>query len=613
VESWLTYLRQGLSRKLPEDQIAGQTGYAGIKASFKNLRRYINRHWRKGAVGLFLIFFTSLLSFPQPLITRYIIDDVILARQLGLLAWAIILLVAIVIAEKLIRLLEEYFFARFEQQVTLDIQQDLVERALQFPKSFFDETQIGYLMRRLSSDVEGLRWFFSSTIVHMASNALRFLGGVVFLFYLEWRLALVVLIILPGVFYFIRYFSTRIHILSHQSMEQEANVSSRLQESLSSASLIKAFATEARTLGRLMSELKKAFQISLERKTVSSLANLAISALPGLARAIVLALGAYWVIRDQWSLGSLLAFQAYLGYVFGPAQFLAAANLELQEAVAALQRVSTLFDIIPEENLGTGIKAERLKGEMEFKNVSFSYDAREPVLKNVSFSVRPGERVAIVGPSGVGKTTLLSLILRFYRPMAGEIFFDGRSASEYELGSLRQRIGYMSQSTRLVSGTIMENLRYGNPEASEERVFRATIGAGIHEFIEGLSEGYETRVGENGVNLSEGQRQRLAIARALIKDPDILVLDEPTSALDSRTELSIFQSLPSLIQDKTLFVVTSRLPTILDSDQILLLNDARIVDMGTHQSLLETNDYYRALVADQQVCLAERRIDGVLE
>ncbi len=507
MKGWFTYLKQGLSRKLPEDRIAGQKGYPGIRTHLKNLRPYVNRHWQKGVLGLLLILATSLLAFPQPLIMRYIIDDVILARQLGLLAWAIVLLVTIVLAEKLMRLLEEYFFARFEQQVTLDIQHDLVERALQFPKSFFDEAQTGYLMRRLSSDVEGLRWFFSSTIVYMASNTLRFLGGVVFLFYLEWRLALVVLVILPGAIYFIRYFSTRIHVLSHQSMEQEANVSSQLQESLSSASLIKAFAAEARTLGRLMSELKKAFQISLERRTVSSLANLAIGALPGLARAIVLALGAYWVIKGHWTLGSLLAFQAYLGYVFGPAQFLAAANLELQGAVAALQRVSTLFDIIPEENLGTGIKAKSLKGEMEFKNVSFSYDAREPVLKDVSFSVRPGERVAIVGPSGVGKTTLLSLILRFYRPTAGEIYFDSRPASEYELGSLRQRIGYVSQSTRLVSGTIMENLRYGNPEASEERVFRATRGADIHEFIEGLSEGYETKIGEDGVNLSEGQRQ----------------------------------------------------------------------------------------------------------
>jgi ABC-type bacteriocin/lantibiotic exporter with double-glycine peptidase domain len=600
VESWFKYLKRGLARKMPEDRITGGEGYSGIKANLENLRPYVSRHWRKGALGFILILLTSLLGFPQPLITRYIVDDVILSRRVELLAGAMLLLIGIVLAEKLMRLLENFYFARFEQRITLDLQQDLVERVLRFPKSFFDDTQTGYLMTRLSTDVEGLRWFFSSTIVYIVSNMVRCLGGVVLLFYLEWRLALIVLIILPGVVLCMRYFSNRIHILSHQGFEQEAHVSSRLQESLSSASLIKAFASEASAVGRFMSELRKAFHISLERTTVSSLADLAITAMPGITRGIVLALGAYWVIKDQWTLGSLLAFLAYLGYVFGPAQFLAAANLQLQEALAALQRVSALFDIVPEENMGVGQTVARLKGEIEFKNVSFSYDTREPVLEDVSLLVEAGERVAIVGPSGVGKTTLLSLILSFYRPTAGEILFDGRPASEYELGSLRQRIGYVSQSTRLVSGTIMENLCYGNPEAREEQVVRATQAAGIHQFISGLPEGYGTALGENGINLSEGQKQRLSIARALIKDPDILVLDEPTSALDSKTEASIFQSLSSLVQGKTLFVVTSRLSTIVDSDRVLLLNENRLVAIGTHQSLLETNDYYRSLVSTQQ-------------
>jgi ABC-type multidrug transport system fused ATPase/permease subunit len=307
------------------------------------------------------------------------------------------------------------------------------------------------------------------------------------------------------------------------------------------------------------------------------------------------------VIKGHWSLGSLLAFQAYLGYVFGPAQFLATANLQLQNARAALERVSALYNLVPEENMGTGKIVERLAGEIDFKNVSFSYDGRERVIDDVSFSIRQGERVAIVGPSGVGKTTLVSLILRFYKPTSGEITFDGRPASDYEVGSLRRRIGYVAQSTLLLSGTIMENLLYGNPEASKEQIFRVARATGIHEFICSLPAGYETEIGEKGVNLSEGQKQRLSIARALVKDPDILVLDEPTSALDSMAEKSIFRSLPALVRDKTLFVVAHRLSTIKDSDRIFLLNESRLVAVGTHRSLLESNDYYQSLVAYQQL------------
>ena len=601
MHNWFSYLKRGLSRKLPEDRLAAKEGYTGLKANLQNLRPFVRRHWGKGLLGAGLIIFTSLLGFPQPLIMRYVVDDVILNRQLGLLFGAILLLIGIFLAEHLANLLQKYYFARFEQEVTLDIQKDLLDHTLSLPKSFFDDNQTGYLMSRLSSDVEGLRWFFSGTIVHIFSNTIRCIGGLGLLFYLEWRLAIGVLVILPFIAISVRYFSRKVHVLSHQSMEKQAMVSSMFQESLSSVSLIKAFSSEARTIGRLMSGLKGTFQISMEQSTVSSVASFIINSMPAVARGVVLALGAYLVIDGQWTLGSLLAFQAYLGYVFGPAQYLASANLELQNARASLERVSALFDIVPEEKIGVGKTVDRLKGEIEFKNVSFSYDDREPVLEDVSFRIHAGEHVAIVGPSGVGKTTLMSLILRFYRPASGEVYFDGSPAPDYEVGSLRRRIGYVSQSTLLLSGTIMENLRYGNPEANEEQVMQATKAAGIHEFIQSLPAGYKTEIGEKGVNLSEGQKQRLSIARALVKNPDILVLDEPTSALDSKTEKSIFHSLPSLVQDKTLFVAAHRLSTIKNSDSILLLNENRLIAVGTHQSLLETNEYYRSLVAFQQI------------
>jgi len=585
---------------MPEDSIAGIPVHGSLKVNLKNLFPYFRRYWRRGMLGCLLIAAATLCAFPPPLITRYLVDNVILGRQVGLLTGAILLLIGCLVAEKLARLLEDFYFARFEQSITLDIQQDLIDRVLHFPKSFFDDKQTGYLQSRLTEDVDGIRWFFSSTIVHVISNLLRFIGGVVFLFYLEWRLSIAVLILLPGLVGMIRYFSGRIHILSHQAMEHKADVSGHFQESLSEASLIKAYANEDRARNHLMSSFRNVFQINLEQRAINSLAGLSINAMPGLARIISLAVGAVWVIKGQWTIGSLLAFQAYLAYVFGPAQFLASSNLQFQKALAALERVSAIFDIAPEDNRKDGRKVDKLMGDIEFRKVSFGYNGYEPVLKDISLHIRPGERVALVGPSGIGKTTLVSLILRFYQAAGGEIYFDGLPASDYHTDSLRRRIGYASQHPKVLSATVFENLSYGDPQAGKEQILQAARISAIHDDIEKLPQSYETVIGEKGLTLSEGQKQRLSIARALVKDPDILILDEPTSALDSMTEKSIFDALPSQVNGKTVIVASHRISTIRQADRIILLNASGGADIGTHESLLESSDYYRSMVAYQK-------------
>ncbi len=608
MKTWLSYVKQGFSRKVPADAISGMDQLpTDIRKNLKHIYPFVLRHWRKGVLGAGLIFVGTLLSFPQPLISRYFIDTVIGGRRLSLLPGVVLLMVAISGCSILCGLLQQFYVARFEQRVTMDIQESLLGHVLRLPQAFFDSKETGYLMSRLSSDVGGLQWFFSSTIVHIVTNVLRFAGGIWFLLWLEWRLALAAIIVLPGLFFMIRYFSARLRVMSHWLMEQHAQIFSRFQECLSSVPLIKAFSTEEREVFTVISGVRRMVDLSLEQSTVNSIAGLAIGSMPRAVNLGVLVIGAYWVITGHWTLGSLFAFQSYLGYVFGPAQFLASANLGLQGARASLERVSALFELVPEENTGKGLQVDRLRGEIEFRNVSFSYDAKNPVLQEISFHVKRGERVAIVGPSGVGKTTLVSLLLRFYRPTSGEVYLDGTPASDIDVRALRRRIGYVSQGTLLLSGSVIENLRYGNQEATDDEVTQAAEAASIHDFVVSLPDGYDTKIGQNGVSLSEGQRQRLSIARALVKQPDILVLDEPSSSLDNLTEKSIFRSLPFMVRNKTLFVVAHRLSTIEDSDRILLLNDCRLVAVGTHQSLLETNDYYRSLYGDQRVSDVSRQ------
>jgi ABC-type multidrug transport system fused ATPase/permease subunit len=602
--AWLDYLRQGLSRTQTKDRVANPQGETSTRANLENLRPFLYRHWRKGLLSVMLVLFVSLLAFPQPLITRYLIDNVILAKRLDRLLPVLLLLAGVKLLSMGLGAFLNYYYTRYQQIVILDIQSDLFERLLHFPKTFFDETETGYLMARIQSDVGGVQWFFSQAVISILTSVVRFIGGVAFLFYLQWQLALAVVVLLPFLIVALRYFSGKMRTLSHEQMEQQANVSRNLQESLASTTLIKTFASEKRTLGRMISEWKAAQQLGMEQTMVGSLANLLIGALPSLANAVVLIAGAYWVIKGIWTFGSLTAFQSYLGYVYGPAMSLASTNLDLQNALAALARVSALYNIVPEQNLGVGEKVERLKGEVEFKDATFSYDGRETVFEHLSFHVSPGEHIAIVGPSGVGKTTLISLILRLYQPTQGELRFDDRPASDYELTSLRERIGYVPQNSLLLSGTIMENLRYGNLDADEAHVMRATKTAGIHNFIAALPDGYQSRVGEAGVNLSEGQKQRLAIARALIKDPDILIFDEPTSALDSFTENSFIEALKSMTQGKTIFLIAHRLTTVKNVSRLLVLSENHLVSMGSHQELMKSSEYYRSLIANQQIIVS---------
>lgn len=583
--AWMSQLKSGFARRTVVERLRGEESAPAGWASWRRIYPYFRRHRRHALWGALFIGLCVPAGLASPMITRHLVDEVILGRRLEAVGPVILLLALCLSAEKILRLAEEFSFARFEQCALLGLQEELIDRTLRLPKAFFDEQQTGYLTRRLTEDVESLRFLFSGAPVNAAGQLLRLAGGAGLLIFLEWRIALLMLGLLPLLVWVMRFLSGKVYLLSRERMEHQAEAAGGIQESLSQAVMIKASAAEPGTCGKLMSAFTRVFNTALEQSVVGSLTGVFVQSIPGLGRAIALAAGAVLVIRGEWTLGSLLAFQAYLAFVFGPAQYLASVNYQLQRARAALERVAALCGIAPEDPQVGGIRVDRLKGEVELRRVGFTYGGREPILNDLSLHVLPGESVAIMGPSGVGKSTLLSLLLRFYKPDSGEVYFDGRPASCYRLDSLRRRIGYVPQQPRLMSGSIIDNLRYGHPDVPPARVIAAAKLAGVHDEALSFPNGLETAVGEGGLKLSEGQKQRLALARALAADPDILILDEPTAALDEKTEQSVMDSLARWRRDRTVIVVTHRPSTARLCDRVIHFPGSRLPEPGSGNPL----------------------------
>jgi ABC-type bacteriocin/lantibiotic exporter with double-glycine peptidase domain len=592
MNNWFIHLKNALNCKLPKDHIAPNHKYGRFRDNVRYIYPSIFTQWKLGLVSMLLLLITSLLAFPGPMITRYLIDHVLINKHLKLLAPVIILLVAIGLTNSIAGQIRQFVNTRFTQEVTLHLQQKLIKRVFSLPKMFFDHIHKGYLMSRLTSDVSCINWFISGTVVQVFIQVTRLIGGICFLFYLEWRIAVPIMITLPVPFILTIFFAKKTYILSHRNRERSAGYQSAFQELISSIPLIKTFSNEKKSENTIVTEIRKNYTIANENMVLGSLNSNIMNLLPTVARFFVLAFGSYWVIQGDWSVGSLLAFQSYLGFVYGPVGFLASSTSQLQSTRAGLERLASLFEVTPEENTETGLDLNKIDGKVEFRNVSFAYNPQEPVLTNISFTVKPGDHWAIIGLSGIGKTTLISLIMRFYKQKSGEIFIDDRKISEYNVRSLRNRIGYVSQKTELLSGTILDNIKYGNSDATLEEVIAAAKIAEIHNFIDKLPEKYNTNLLEGAGNLSEGQRQRLSIARSLVKKPDILILDEPTASLDNITENSIYNLLPEVVKNKTMFTIAHRLGTVKNADKIIFLrgeNKAPLI--GYHDNLLKYDDY----------------------
>jgi subfamily B ATP-binding cassette protein MsbA len=515
---------------------------------------------------------------------------------------AIAVLLGLVVLQGLLSMGHSYLAAWVSQHVIADFRTHLFGHLQRLSLAFFAKRRTGELLSRVINDVGVIQTTITETPIDSAKQLVTLIGGVAFLLVMNWRLCALILLLLPLLVLVARVFGKRLKALSTAIQDQAASMTTLIEEVLAGIRIVKSFVQGPREERRFADQVHRALRITLRRAGVLAVFVPIITLLTFASAAAVLWYGGRQVIEGSVSPGDLVAFVLFAGILIGPFGSAARAFAQVKEAQGAMQRVFEILDTAPEIRDRPGAMAlPPIRGQVAVTKVSFAYDARHPVLIDVTFEVPAGEIVAIVGPTGSGKTTLLNLLHRFYDPTAGTVTIDGHDLRAVTLESLYLQIGLVPQEMILFGGTIYENIRYGRETAAEPEVIAASQAANAHEFITRLPDGYHTIVGEKGINLSGGQRQRLAIARALLKNPRILLLDEATAALDAEAERLVQEAVQRLMMGRTTFVVAHRLSTIQRAHRILVLNRGQIVEEGTHQSLMERRGLYYYLYTTRQV------------
>jgi len=499
-----------------------------------------------------------------------------------------------------LNVLKDYVNTKLKLKITLDFRGELFQHAQRLSLAYHDSTYSGklvYLLNNQTGAVAGILM----TIPVLAQSFLTFIGMMVILFMLNAQLAITALVVLPFLFYAVKTYSTRVQTPLHNVKELEGQTLSMIQEAMSLLRIIVAFGRERHELERFRAQGREAIDARVDVTMKQSVFDLVVNLITAAGLALVVGVASANILAGTLTVGELLVVMAYMSSVYQSLGTISSTTGMLQDQVVSLQRAFAMLDTQPDvSDSPDGAEAGRLEGHIVFKNVCFSYESKNETLKNLSFEVQPGSYIAIVGPTGAGKTTLVSLIPRFYNQSRGRILIDGREHFSYTLESLRRNISIVGQDPLLFAGSIADNIRYGDLDASDEDIVRAATAANAHDFIMQLPEGYQTDTGERGARLSGGERQRVAVARAFLKDSPILIMDEPTAFIDPRTEQLVLKAMHKLRKGRTVFMISHRIATVRDADQILVMNDGRIVEAGSHQELFEGDGLYRQLSAIQQ-------------
>jgi len=489
-----------------------------------------------------------------------------------------------------------YLTAWISQRIIADFRRHLFAHLHTLSVSFFARRRTGELLSRLMSDVTVIQSVVTETPIDSAKQLVTFLGGITFLLTMNWRLSLLILVLLPLLVLVAKLFGRKLKSLSTSIQDHTATMSTLIEEVISGIRIVKSFVQTRREETRFAAQVEQTLALTMRKAGVMAVFIPVITLLTFSAAAAVLWYGGRQVIEGTVSPGDLVAFVLFAGILIGPFSSAARVFAQIKEAQGATQRVFEILDTHSEvRDSPDATPLSTVSGHIRAAHVSFSYDPRQPVLTDVSFEAQPGELVAIVGPTGAGKTTVMNLLHRFYDPTEGHITIDGQDLRQVTLESWYRQIGLVPQETILFGGTIFDNVRYGDEKATQEVVVAACRAAHAHDFIMSFPDQYQTILGEKGINLSGGQRQRIAIARAIVKNPRILLLDEATSALDSESERLVQEALEQLMKGRTTFVIAHRLTTIQRADRILVLNKGRLVETGTHAELMEQKGLYQYL------------------
>nr|WP_235973446.1 ABC transporter ATP-binding protein [Peribacillus faecalis] len=550
--------------------------------------------------AIVFVLFSSVLSLLGPYYIGIIIDDYIIPRDVSGSVRMAIILAGIYVFASIFTWLQQYVMIHVSLRTIRNIRSDLFAKLQSLSLRFFDQRSHGELMSRVTNDIDNMNNALTQSVVQIFSSALTIIGVAIAMIALNWILAIVSFWVIPLMIWaskVIIQFSSR-NFSKRQKDLGELN--GFVEESISGKEVITLFGKEKDSIAQFGNINENLRTSAMLADTYSGFLGPVNNFINNLGIALIIGTGALLTLNGMTTVGVIASFVTYSRLFFRPINQLSSLMNTLQAAIAGAERVFEIMDEVPDlTDSETAVGIERIKGEVEFKKVHFGYNSDKEILKGISLRAKPGETIALVGPTGSGKTTIINLLSRFYDFQSGSIIIDGQDIKDYRIDDLRKRIGIVLQETYLFSGTLMENIRYGRLDATDEEVIQAAKVASAHQFIKHLPGKYETIINSGGKNLSQGQRQLLAIARAVLANSDILILDEATSSIDTRTEIAIQSGMHHLTEGRTTFVIAHRLKTIENADRIYVIHDGEIIEEGTHTELLRCKGFYFRLYESQ--------------